>query len=131
MTVSAGFAGDDLPSNPVAVRWRLLTRWIPWRVSTVSVSIQRRRRPVCAASCHAGVLRTIVEKNLNLNLQTLTEEAVRLYGDKLTNANVVDDVIDSCSVASTPRIRTKVIPLIPSRRYWRVVQLRPAKSMPV
>ena len=27
-------------------------------------------------------------------LQTLTEEAVRLYGDKLTNANVVDDVID-------------------------------------
>ena len=28
------------------------------------------------------------------DLQTLTEEAVRLYGDKLTNANVVDDVID-------------------------------------
>ncbi|MDF3635898.1 DALR anticodon-binding domain-containing protein, partial [Enterobacter cloacae] len=33
-------------------------------------------------------------KNLNLDLQTLTEEAVRLYGDKLTNAKVVDDVID-------------------------------------
>ena len=28
------------------------------------------------------------------DLQTLTEEAVRLYGEKLTNANVVDDVID-------------------------------------
>ena len=41
-----------------------------------------------------GVLRIIVEKNLNLDLQTLTEEAARLYGDKLTNANVVDDVID-------------------------------------
>ena len=41
-----------------------------------------------------GVLRIIVEKNLNLDLQTLTEEAVRLYGDKLTNAKVVDDVID-------------------------------------
>ncbi|MFP1461993.1 glycine--tRNA ligase subunit beta [Escherichia coli] len=40
-----------------------------------------------------GVLRIIVEKNLNLDLQTLTEEAVRLYGDKLTNANVVTDVI--------------------------------------
>ncbi|STD24802.1 glycyl-tRNA synthetase subunit beta [Enterobacter asburiae] len=38
--------------------------------------------------------RIIVEKNLNLDLQTLTEEAVRLYGDKLTNAKVVDDVID-------------------------------------
>jgi glycyl-tRNA synthetase beta chain len=35
-----------------------------------------------------------VEKNLSLDLQTLTEEAVRLYGDKLTNAKVVDDVID-------------------------------------
>ena len=41
-----------------------------------------------------GVLRIIVEKNLDLDLQTLTEEAVRLYGEKLTNANVVDDVID-------------------------------------
>ncbi len=40
------------------------------------------------------MLRIIVEKNLPLDLQTLTEEAVRLYGDKLTNANVVDDVID-------------------------------------
>ncbi|VEA02187.1 glycine-tRNA synthetase subunit beta [Salmonella enterica subsp. enterica serovar Sanjuan] len=40
------------------------------------------------------MLRIIVEKNLNLDLQTLTEEAARLYGDKLTNANVVDDVID-------------------------------------
>jgi glycyl-tRNA synthetase beta chain (EC 6.1.1.14) len=40
------------------------------------------------------VLRIIVEKNLSLDLQTLTEEAVRLYGDKLTNAKVVDDVID-------------------------------------
>ncbi len=40
------------------------------------------------------MLRIIVEKNLNLDLQTLTEEAVRLYGDKLTNAKVVDEVID-------------------------------------
>ncbi|MFV2484212.1 glycine--tRNA ligase subunit beta, partial [Escherichia coli] len=39
-----------------------------------------------------GVMRIIVEKNLNLDLLTLTEEAVRLYGDKLTNATVVDDV---------------------------------------
>ncbi|MGL9760447.1 MAG: glycine--tRNA ligase subunit beta [Symbiopectobacterium sp.] len=42
-----------------------------------------------------GVLRIIVEKQLPLDLQTLTEEAVRLYGDKLTNnAKVVDDVIE-------------------------------------
>ncbi|SQJ08278.1 glycine-tRNA synthetase subunit beta [Salmonella enterica subsp. enterica] len=41
-------------------------------------------------ACCASLLR----RNLNLDLQTLTEEAARLYGDKLTNANVVDDVID-------------------------------------
>lgn len=40
------------------------------------------------------MLRIIVEKNLSLDLQSLTEEAVRLYGEKLTNASVVDDVID-------------------------------------
>lgn len=41
-----------------------------------------------------GVLRIIVEKNLPLDLQTLTEEAVRLYGSKLTNAKVVDEVVE-------------------------------------
>ena len=50
--------------------------------------------PFALRRLRLGVLRIIVEKNLNLDLQTLTEEAVRLYGDKLTNGNVVDDVID-------------------------------------
>lgn len=40
------------------------------------------------------MLRIIVEKNLPLDLQTLTEEAVRLYGSKLTNAKVVDEVVE-------------------------------------
>ena len=66
------FAGDDLPSNPVACALAIADK-----MDTL-----------------AGIFGIIVEKNLNLDLQTLTEEAVRLYGDKLTNANVVDDVID-------------------------------------
>lgn len=41
-----------------------------------------------------GVLRIIVEKQLPLDLQTLTEEAARLYGEKLTNGAVVEEVID-------------------------------------
>ncbi|VTR58476.1 Glycine--tRNA ligase beta subunit [Serratia fonticola] len=44
-------------------------------------NIQKAIRPVRAAPCCAGVLRIIVEKNLRWTLQTLTEEAVRLYGD--------------------------------------------------
>ena len=57
------FAGDDLPSNPVACVLAIADRWILWRVSSVSASIRRRQRPVCAASSAAlGVLRIIVEK---------------------------------------------------------------------
>lgn len=41
-----------------------------------------------------GVLRIVVEKKLPLDLLTLTQEAVRLYGDKLGNASVVDDVVE-------------------------------------
>lgn len=41
-----------------------------------------------------GVLCIIVEKNLDFDLQMLIEEVVCLYGEKLINVNVVDDVID-------------------------------------
>lgn len=41
-----------------------------------------------------GALRIIVEKALPLDLKTLTEEAVRLYGTKLTNGNTVDEVVE-------------------------------------
>lgn len=41
-----------------------------------------------------GVLRITIEKQLLLDLQNLTEEAARLYGEKLTNKIVVENVID-------------------------------------
>ncbi|SUC44041.1 Glycine--tRNA ligase beta subunit [Providencia stuartii] len=40
------------------------------------------------------MLRIIVEKGYQLDLVEMTEEAVRLYGDKLTNKNVVNDVVE-------------------------------------
>ncbi|TGD41238.1 glycine--tRNA ligase subunit beta, partial [Salmonella enterica subsp. enterica serovar Poona] len=55
---------------------------------------QGDKDPVARRRAALGVLRILDEKNLALDLPTLTEEAARLYGDKLTNANVVDDVID-------------------------------------
>ncbi len=76
------------------MRWRLLTRWIPAGIFGISQHPKGDKDPFALRRAALGVLRIIVEKNLNLDLQTLTEEAVRLYGDKLTNANVVDDVID-------------------------------------
>ncbi len=76
-------------------RWLLPTRWTPRRVFFgIGQHPKGDKDPFALRRAALGVLRIIVEKNLNLDLQTLTEEAVRLYGEKLTNANVVDDVID-------------------------------------
>lgn len=113
------------------MRWRLLTRWIPAGIFGIGQHPKGDKDPFALRRAALGVLRIIVEKNLNLDLQTLTEEAVRLYGDKLTNANVVDDVIDFMLGRFAHGIRTKVIPLTPSGRYWRVVRLVRLISMPV
>ncbi|MGU0057650.1 glycine--tRNA ligase subunit beta [Enterobacter hormaechei] len=88
------FAGDELPSNPVACAERLPIDGHPGGIFGIGQHPKGDKDPFALRRAALGVLRIIVEKNLNLDLQTLTEEAVRLYGDKLTNANVVDDVID-------------------------------------
>ena len=41
-----------------------------------------------------GALRIIVEKNLPLDLEDLVKKSAALFGDKLTNQNVVADVVD-------------------------------------
>ncbi len=89
------FAGDDLPSNPVACALAIADKMdTPAGIFGIGQHPKGDKDPFALRRAALGVLRIIVEKNLNLDLQTLTEEAVRLYGDKLTNANVVDDVID-------------------------------------
>ncbi|MDU1296149.1 MAG: glycine--tRNA ligase subunit beta, partial [Enterobacter hormaechei] len=89
------FAGDDLPSNPVACAVAIADKMDTLAgIFGIGQHPKGDKDPFALRRAALGVLRIIVEKNLNLDLQTLTEEAVRLYGDKLTNAKVVDDVID-------------------------------------
>ena len=89
------FAGDDLPSNPVACAVAIADKMDTLAgIFGIGQHPKGDKDPFALRRAALGVLRIIVEKNLNLDLQTLTEEAVRLYGDKLSNANVVDDVID-------------------------------------
>ncbi|PLR54592.1 glycine--tRNA ligase subunit beta [Chimaeribacter arupi] len=89
------FAGDALPASPVACALAIADK-----MDTLAGIFGIGQHPKGASDPFAlrraalGVLRIIVEKNLDLDLQTLTEEAVRLYGDKLTNAKVVDDVVE-------------------------------------
>ena len=89
------FAGDALPSNLVACAVAIADKMDTLAgIFGIGQHPKGDKDPFALRRAALGVLRIIVEKNLNLDLQTLTEEAVRLYGDKLTNAKVVDEVID-------------------------------------
>lgn len=89
------FAGDELPSSGVACALAIADKMDTLAgIFGIGQHPKGDKDPFALRRAALGVLRIIVEKRLPLDLQTLTEEAARLYGDKLTNANVVDDVIE-------------------------------------
>ncbi|CCP04918.1 glycyl-tRNA synthetase, beta subunit [Erwinia amylovora Ea644] len=89
------FAGDVLPSNPVACALAIADKMDTLAgIFGIGQHPKGDKDPFALRRAALGVLRIIVEKNLPLDLQTLTEEAVRLYGNKLSNAKAVDEVID-------------------------------------
>lgn len=89
------FAGDALPSNPVACAVAIADKMDTLAgIFGIGQHPKGDKDPFALRRAALGVLRIIVEKNLPLDLQSLTEEAVRLYGSKLSNAKVVDEVID-------------------------------------
>lgn len=89
------FAGDDLPQSLVACSLAIADKMDTLAgIFGIGQHPKGDKDPFALRRAALGVLRIIVEKNLPLDLQTLTEEAVRLYGDKLTNVKVVDEVVD-------------------------------------
>ncbi|MFD1801021.1 glycine--tRNA ligase subunit beta [Mixta tenebrionis] len=89
------FAGDDLPSSPVACALAIADKMDTLAgIFGIGQHPKGDKDPFALRRAALGVLRIIVEKQLPLDLQTLTEEAVRLYGSKLSNEKVVDEVID-------------------------------------
>ncbi|ARJ41791.1 glycine--tRNA ligase subunit beta [Pantoea alhagi] len=89
------FAGDDLPSSPVACTLAIADKMDTLAgIFGIGQHPKGDKDPFALRRAALGVLRIIVEKHLPLDLQTLTEEAVRLYGSKLSNEKVVDEVID-------------------------------------
>ncbi|MCL2893626.1 glycine--tRNA ligase subunit beta [Brenneria tiliae] len=89
------FAGDDLPSSAVACALAIADKMDTLAgIFGIGQHPKGDKDPFALRRAALGVLRIIVEKRLPLDLQTLTEEAVRLYGDKLTNVRTVDEVIE-------------------------------------
>ncbi|CAI2531339.1 MULTISPECIES: glycine--tRNA ligase subunit beta [Serratia] len=89
------YAGDALPQSLVACSLAIADKMDTLAgIFGIGQHPKGDKDPFALRRAALGVLRIIVEKNLPLDLQTLTEEAVRLYGSKLTNAKVVDDVVE-------------------------------------
>ncbi|MBE2896250.1 glycine--tRNA ligase subunit beta [Pasteurellaceae bacterium HPA106] len=89
------FAGDELPKSAVACCVALADK-IDTLTGIFGIGQHPKgdKDPFALRRAALGVLRIIVEKKLPLDLQTLVERAVALYGDKLSNKNVVSDVVD-------------------------------------
>lgn len=89
------FAGDALPSSLVACAVAIADKMDTLAgIFGIGQHPKGDKDPFALRRAALGVLRIIVEKKLPLDLLTLTQEAVRLYGDKLSNANVVEEVVD-------------------------------------
>ncbi|MFB6421815.1 MAG: glycine--tRNA ligase subunit beta [Candidatus Malihini olakiniferum] len=88
------FAGDALPMSSVACSLAIAEKMdVLVGIFGIGQYPKGDKDPFALRRAALGVLRIIIEKQLPLDLQILTEEAVYLYGNKLTNAKVVDDVI--------------------------------------
>ncbi|WP_040975306.1 glycine--tRNA ligase subunit beta [Necropsobacter massiliensis] len=89
------FAGDNLPNSPVACSVALADK-----IDTLTGIFGIGQQPKGSADPFAlrraalGVLRIIVEKKLPLDLEDLVKKSTALFANKLTNPNVVDEVVD-------------------------------------
>ncbi|KAE9530160.1 glycine--tRNA ligase subunit beta [Testudinibacter aquarius] len=89
------FAGDELPHSLVACSVALADKLDTLSgIFGIGQHPKGDKDPFALRRAALGVLRIIVEKKLPLDLQSLVQSAVQLYADKLTNNNVVNDVID-------------------------------------
>ena len=89
------FAGDELPKSLVASAVALADKFDTLTgIFGIGQSPKGSADPFALRRAALGALRIIVEKNLPLDLEDLVKKSAVLFGDKLTNQNVVTDVVD-------------------------------------
>ena len=89
------FAGDELPSTDVSAALALAEKMDTLAgIFGIGQHPKGDKDPFALRRAALGVLRIIVEKGYQLDLVEMTQEAARLYGNKLTNENVVNDVVE-------------------------------------
>ena len=89
------FAGDELPKSLVASAVALADKFDTLTgIFGIGQAPKGSADPFALRRAALGALRIIVEKNLSLDLEDLVKKSAALFGDKLTNQNVVTDVVD-------------------------------------
>ena len=89
------FAGDELPKSLVASAVALADKFDTLAgIFGIGQAPKGSADPFALRRAALGALRIIVEKNLPLDLEDLVKKSAALFGDKLTNQNVVADVVD-------------------------------------
>ncbi len=89
------FAGDELPKSLVASSVALADKFDTLTgIFGIGQAPKGSADPFALRRAALGALRIIVEKNLPLDLAEIVKKSTALFGDKLTNANVVEDVVD-------------------------------------
>ena len=89
------FAGDELPKSLVASAVALADKFDTLTgIFGIGQAPKGSADPFALRRAALGALRIIVEKNLPLDLEDLVKKYTAIFGDKLTNSNVVADVVD-------------------------------------
>ncbi len=89
------FAGDELPKSLVASAVALADKFDTLTgIFGIGQQPKGSADPFALRRAALGALRIIVEKNLPLDLAEIVKKSSALFGDKLTNTNVVEDVVE-------------------------------------
>ncbi|QIM69164.1 glycine--tRNA ligase subunit beta [Basfia succiniciproducens] len=89
------FAGDNLPNSLVASSVALADKFDTLTgIFGIGQAPKGSADPFALRRAALGALRIIVEKNLPLDLAEIVKKSTALFAERLTNQNVVDDVVD-------------------------------------
>ena len=88
-------AGDKIPSTDVSACVALADKLDTLAgIFGIGMLPKGDKDPFALRRAAIGVLRIVTERNYPLDVATLIEEAISLYGDKLSNKNAVSDATD-------------------------------------
>ncbi|NVK23789.1 MAG: glycine--tRNA ligase subunit beta, partial [Gammaproteobacteria bacterium] len=89
------FAGDKLPSSLEACAVAIADKFDTLvGIFGIGQHPKGDKDPFALRRAAIGIIRILIEKELDLDFEQLAKASAELFGDKLTNENVISDVID-------------------------------------